>query len=188
MKLYRRMEFLQAADLWLFQQLNGLRFWDARWPPFRTFAIWLNGSALNWFLYVFLFLALRKAFRQKAMFGVLMYFFSGELVEVWIKPHFSRPRPNFNPQLHADVLGRVPLATSFSFPSGTTFVLAASLTWLFQQDVGAPIWLKRVMLALAVTIACAKVYAGLHYPSDIVAGALGGYIFAVGLTRWLRAD
>lgn len=70
------------------------------------------------------------------------------------------------------VLGFDPLiqASSFSFPSGhaaVLFVLAVSV-WFFRKDWGY--W----FFAVSILISLARVFSGIHWPADIVAGAAIG--------------
>jgi undecaprenyl-diphosphatase len=90
----------------------------------------------------------------------------------------ARPRP-----MHADWLGfQTPAGVSedvlrgwSSFPSDHAamfFALAAGL-WLVSSRLGA--WVAVYSLLL---VGLARIYLGLHYPTDIVAGALIGILIA----------
>jgi undecaprenyl-diphosphatase len=116
--------------------------------------------------------------------------FAGLLVAEDILTAFvHRPRPSASPALRGvvHVLGRVPSAMSYSFPSGTaTAVFAASTAaWLgFGRTAGM------FATALATIVSLNRVYAGVHYPTDIVAGAIVGSLLgwlAVRLTRWIES-
>ncbi|MDP3947466.1 MAG: phosphatase PAP2 family protein [bacterium] len=71
------------------------------------------------------------------------------------------------------VVQLVPREASASFPSGHAvfFFTLAAMFWLFNRRIGYGFGL------LALVIGIARVMAGTHWPSDIVAGALIG-IFA----------
>lgn len=64
----------------------------------------------------------------------------------------------------------------FSFPSGHTGSSFASAVVCFTQlpkKYGVP------LLVLAVLIGCSRLYVGVHYPSDVLAGALIGTALAL---------
>ena len=80
------------------------------------------------------------------------------------------------------MLVQVPLATDFSFPSGHTFASFAAAAAMFRQ-------LKRpwayAALGLAVVIGFSRIYLFMHYPSDVLAGALLGIM--AGTAAWYAA-
>ena len=75
-----------------------------------------------------------------------------------------------------------------SFPSdhATGAFVIASTIWLYRKKEGT-IW-----LLLAGSIAISRVWTGVHYPFDVVAGALLGIISAVGVhqlfAKWSLAN
>ena len=76
------------------------------------------------------------------------------------------------PQL-PDLPPLAPAPTQLSFPSAhaaTSFAAARTLA-----GAGAP---KAPLRALAITLSLSRLYLGLHYPSDVVAGALLGRLVA----------
>ena len=88
---------------------------------------------------------------------------------VLLKPLVQRPRP------YTVVEDLVPLLTSRdpnSFPSGhTCAAFAAGLTWAYTlPDRRA----RKFAVVLAVCMGLSRLYVGVHYPSDVLVGALVG--------------
>jgi len=98
-----------------------------------------------------------------------------------VKGRVRRPRPceRAKPR-HFDVnpLGWFP-SDRFSFPSGhaTNAFAIGSVIALAFPPVAVPI------LALAASVAASRVVLGLHWPSDVLAGALVGLL--VGTSVWV---
>ena len=85
----------------------------------------------------------------------------------WLKVKTLRPRPcHINPII---TLGALPL-DQFSFPSGHT-LHAVAFTMLAVWYFPTLIWL---LAPLTLLIALSRVVLGLHYPSDVLAGAAIG--------------
>ena len=96
---------------------------------------------------------------------------AGLAVYKLLKRTFVRERPFIR---HAGIsLAQAPL-DRYSFPSGHT-LHAVSFTW---QACAAFPELSAVLVPLALAIAASRVVLGLHYPTDVVVGALLGATFA----------
>ena len=93
---------------------------------------------------------------------------------VAVKPLIQRPRP------YTAVEGLVPLLTSGdpnSFPSGhTCAAFAAGLAWAGTCSAR---WARVAAVVSAVCMGLSRLYVGVHYPSDVLAGALIGSLAAL---------
>jgi undecaprenyl-diphosphatase len=101
----------------------------------------------------------------------------GTLVYKLLKRHTVRPRPY---QVHQVIrMGERPL-DHFSFPSGHTLHAV-----MFSTVLGtiAPVLLL-LMLPFSVMIALSRMILGLHYPSDVLVGALLGLVVGL-MILWL---
>jgi undecaprenyl-diphosphatase len=98
---------------------------------------------------------------------------AGTLLYKWLKGKTLRPRPY---EVHQDIwlTGR-PL-DRFSFPSGHTLhaVAFCSVALMYYPTLA---WL---LIPFTLMVAMSRVILGLHYPSDVLAGAvIGGGIAAI---------
>jgi membrane-associated phospholipid phosphatase len=107
----------------------------------------------------------------------LIAFIGGEIIQLILKDGIARHRPDYGARyLHGQ---------SFSFPSGHTmgsaiaFSMAAYVLLLYWHP-SRP-WRRTIVLLATVTViavAVSRVYLGVHYPSDVVAGLAAGAAWA----------
>jgi len=89
---------------------------------------------------------------------------AGAELLLWIlKVEFHRPRPE-------PFFGSVPPA-SYSFPSGHA-VLSFCCYGTLSAVCSARRWVRIAAAALILSIGISRVYLGVHYPSDVIAGYL----------------
>ena len=89
-----------------------------------------------------------------------------------IKPWVGRIRPSHEFNDFINLL--VSKGGKWSFPSNhaaNSFAFATVLSYFFEQK-------KVVLYTLASIIAFSRVYVGVHYPLDIICGAVVGYILS----------
>jgi undecaprenyl-diphosphatase len=92
---------------------------------------------------------------------------AGTLLYKWLKARTSRPRPY---RVHARIHAALPPLDEFSFPSGHTLHAVS-----FTLVASAYYPLLALPLALfTLLVAASRLVLGLHYPSDVLAGALLG--------------
>lgn len=163
--------------------INGLR------------APWLDvilAPLSRWGIYAFPLLMLLSLVRSPRLpsarsirDGWLTWYLSIELTESILKRLVARPRPTADATLREalNVLGDVPSASSLALPSGTAAAAFAGATWIGLR------WGWRAgsaAMALAALVSLSRVYAGVHWPTDILAGAVLGAGCAIGLDRLAR--
>lgn len=127
----------------------------------------------------------RYRWRRAAIWLVVTL--AGALVlDVSLKVAFHRSRP-------VPFVGPIP--NTYSFPSGHALfsfcfygVLAGLLTGRIRSlAVRSLIWLVAALLVLSIGLS--RIYLGVHYPSDVIAGYLTGTIWVttmIVLDRWRR--
>jgi undecaprenyl-diphosphatase len=120
------------------------------------------------------FLAIHRAYRR--MTFLVISTLTGIAASFLLKRFFDRPRPDAVPHL-SDVY-------TSSFPSGHSMMSA--LVYLTLAALIAPV-LKRfrlrvyiLMVALLLTflVGVSRVYMGVHYPTDVLAGWAAGLVWA----------
>lgn len=117
------------------------------------------------------FLYFVKKWKVEAGLVALSGVLAGVLIVV-LKNIYDRPRPSIEHLVHAD---------GFSFPSGHSlgaFLIFGSLLIVLHQRLEKS-WRKTVFEALLVLliafIGLSRIYLGVHYPTDVLAGFVMGY-------------
>jgi len=120
-------------------------------------------------LVVFAYYFLRKKQRTK-FFRLVLSAVLGYLLVLGLKYYIDRPRPY---ESHPE-LAKIFEKTDPSFPSAHTFL---SFLALYFIPKGTARWMKYVLaFYLAALIPLSVMYAGVHYPSDAVFGAMIGLL------------
>lgn len=126
------------------------------------------GDGVPWFILCVFFLAINIYSGLALTISSIMQI----LLQVIIKRIFNRERPY---EKYEDISHAMAPPDKFSFPSGHTagaFAIAFVFYYFF------PI-LFVPMLVIASLIAFSRIYLGLHYPTDVLAGIVLGLISAI---------
>jgi undecaprenyl-diphosphatase len=125
------------------------------------------------------YLLLQRRPRSAALLVVAVA--GGVIIGTLLKDLYERPRPDVVPHL-VEVL-------SESFPSGHSVVAAVVYPTLgavlarVTESARVRIYLVAVGVLLALVVGVTRVYLGVHYPSDVLAGWTVGFAWA--LACWL---
>jgi undecaprenyl-diphosphatase len=116
--------------------------------------------------------------RRTGMLGfVLVATCGGGLIVNVLKPLFARPRPSVVPHL-------VPVHSA-SFPSGHSLLSAVvyltlgALLARVTSDRITRIYLILLAALLTISIGMSRIYLGVHYPTDVLGGWVGGLLWAL---------
>ncbi len=164
----------------LFQQLDGgvLLFLQEhlRCAPLSLFLIPLTifgGCGTMWIILSVLLLFrpdTRKA-GWMALLSLLLCYIFNDLI---LKELVQRSRPFW---VIPELTTLVAEPTSYSFPSGhaCSSFAAAHTYWMGLKERRFR-WLRWVTMALAALMAFSRLYVGVHYPTDVLAGCLVGFV------------
>ena len=121
--------------------------------------------------------------KYAAMGFVLAAVASGLVLSSLLKASFARPRP--------DVVPHLSHVYTSSFPSGHSMMSAIVYLTLGALLARMVVWRPLKVYCLAVAfiltglVGCSRVYMGVHYPTDVLAGWTAGLVWAT--LCWLVA-
>jgi len=127
------------------------------------------------------YLLMRQRYRTVGL--MLIVTLGGLLVSVLLKDFFDRPRPEFT--------SGTSYVMTTSFPSGHSMLSAivyltlAALLARTSRPLRFKIYFLILGLTLTVLVGLSRIYLGVHYPTDVLAGWSMGLIWA--LSCWLVA-
>lgn len=167
------MNALIDLDKRIFLSLNDLH---ASWLD--PLMMWFSGNVIWLPLYIFLLFQLSKLPRVHmilALLGIVVCItLADQLSSSMLKPLVSRPRPTWDPGIGSLVHtvndyrgGR------FGFPSShaaNTFAVATLLNLILRTS-----WIRWLFLWAGV-VSYSRIYLGVHYPGDVMVGALLGVV------------
>ena len=162
---------------------NGLAnpLFDAMTPYIRKQEFWYPLYA------VFLFFIIKtyKVESWKIILAlILLITFSDQFSANLVKNTFMRIRPCSEPSLQGITRHLLARCAGYSFISAHAtnhFAIAVFLPFFFREQK----WLLPLLLFWAFAIAFSQVYVGVHYPLDVIAGAMCGVLFGVAFSRYV---
>lgn len=160
-----------ALDVKLFFFLNSL---VGRYPIFDTFVVFL-ASYLQYILIIaFLLLLYFSAYSKTRKLHIFLTTVISAMiarlgVTELIRFFYHRPRPFLVYQLHPLVLDN-----EWSFPSGHSafFFAIAMAIYFYNKKWGIAFFVAAILMNIS------RVIVGVHYPSDILGGAIVGIVVA----------
>ena len=177
----------QAFDYWLLQALRSPE--DPAWPrgPHWLVEVGRDVTAFGSPVVVALLTAAVLGYlwlqrRYGALWFVVVATAGGGLLGRLLKELFARDRPNPVPCLWV---------SSPSFPSGHAVLAAVVYLTLgillarLEPRLLLKVYFLGVMMALACLVGLSRVYLGVHYPTDVLAGWTVGLVWS--LLCWLAA-
>ena len=169
------LEFITAGDYNLMRRVN-------RWPAPRWIRVWMicaTGDGWLWYAMGLIILLFGGPTRFAAVGTSAVAAALGIAVFLFLKKCTNRKRPcAIEPHCWAKLLP----PDRFSFPSGhtiTAFAVALSLAAFYPGLLAG-------LLFCAASIALSRILLGMHFLSDVIAGALVGSGLAYGAVWLIR--
>ena len=148
-----------------------------RTPAFDQVVLFITSLANYVWIILIIWLLLNKPTRKLgiilAVAMILQYLINGGI----LKHLFARVRP-CNVDTTVDLLIKRP--KGFSFPSGHSAAAFCAVGVLYGAKIKKLFW---PVLVLAYLIAFSRLYLYVHFPTDVLAGALCGFLIGYGVWR-----
>lgn len=159
-----------------------------------SFMWFLSGSYILFFLLPFVFYFLFKEYTSKQLVWIfaallLTIVLTDQLSVHAFKEVFQRYRPSHNlllkSQLHLHEYpdGSFYGGGKFGFVSSHAANYFGVLTIMYALI--RPIWVKIILFVISLLIIYSRVYLGVHYVSDVICGALLGFVLAQFVLQFL---
>ena len=179
-------EYLSSLDNQLMLLLNGYHtgFMDRAMMMFTGRFIWIP-------MYIALFVVLVRTFRGRTLIFYLIGIaltitLADQLCATVIRPLVGRLRPSNleNPLSQFVYIVNSYRGGAYGFPSchaANSFALAAFVTLVFRNRL-----ISYVVVSWAIVNSYSRLYLGVHYPGDLLVGAVIGISIAYGCYRLSR--
>lgn len=118
-----------------------------------------------------------------AMGLVVIASLGGLLLSLGLKELFDRPRPDLVPHLSHVLTSSFP--SGHSMMSTTVFLTLGTLLGRFVDELALKAYFLGIAIGLSILVGASRVYLGVHYPTDVLAGWAAGLAWA--LVCWLVA-
>ena len=131
----------------------------------------------------YLYLARQRA----AMLLVLVATGSGLLMSLLLKGLFERPRPTVVP--HLSIVQSSSFPSAHSMLSAVVYLTLGAMLTRFVPRPAIKAYCFAWAVLLTVLVGLSRVYLGVHYPTDVLAGWTAGLVWAMLcwlVARWLQ--
>jgi undecaprenyl-diphosphatase len=156
--------------------------------PSRTIGpAWLQGAVLDltaiggptvlWLVVLSVVGFLLLQARYHTAIVVMTTAASGDILNVVLKNLFLRPRPDIVPHLR-DVSGTMSFPSGHAMESAIIYLTLGAMLMQFAERRVTKIYCIGLAVFLTLLVGVTRVFLGVHYPTDVVAGWMFGFFWA----------
>lgn len=121
--------------------------------------------------------------KKRAALFVVGAVVSGVALSAALKVGFDRPRPDLVP--HGSIVYTKSFPSGHSMMSAVTYLTLGALLMRTQRRTSTRVFLFLGAVFLTVLVGMSRVYLGVHWPTDVLAGWTAGAMWAA--TCWIAA-
>ena len=168
------LDYLKNIDETLFLFLNGLHN-----DVFDFLMYWITYQETWYPFYLLIVIWMFWKYKQKAfiplLFIILAITISDQFTSSFMKPFFERLRPCHDPSIShlVHVVDRCGGQYGFASSHASNSFALATLLFLFFRSTFK---YASILFVWAALVAYSRIYVGVHFPGDIIVGALIGYL------------
>ena len=125
---------------------------------------------------------------RRSMWLMLFAIGGGQLLSSLAKHGFERPRPDLVP--HGTLVYTTSFPSGHSMMAAVTYLTLATLVARVQPTRALKVYVLTLAALVTVAVGVSRVYLGVHWPTDVLAGWTAGAAWALGcwlVATWLES-
>jgi undecaprenyl-diphosphatase len=147
----------------------------------------LGGFTILWMLSAAVtgYLLIARRWAAAAIFAAAMI--GASVINAVVKIGYHRARPEVVP--HLAVVSNASFPSGHAMLSAATYLTIGAMLAQIQPRASARIYILTIAVVLAILVGLTRLYLGVHWPSDVLAGWCLGSAWALAfwtLTRWVE--
>lgn len=168
-------DIIQQTDLKIFFYINGNHnnFWDEIMYILSSTNIWIP-------LYIYIIFILYKTYKKKSwicLATLIIMIIISDKFSTFLKYYFKQLRPSheilLKPIIHISKAGPGGLYGYVSSHASNFFSLSLFIIILLPSKYN---FLKYILITSSILVSFSRIYNGVHYPMDVLRGAMLGVI------------